>query len=100
VANLSDCFRRVQEVDLYRIPKREHGLHKARIAPNIREMRALAPAPETAHSVLHISEETLARLLAIIADVYSAFRLHCHHLAVRVFDLPLHDGSIDRLVAA
>ena len=46
----------------------------------------LAGAAKAAHAVLHVGEEALARLLAVVADVDAGLELACHDVACRFLD--------------
>ena len=62
--------------------------------------RPLADAAEAAHAVLHVGEEALARLLAVVADVDAGLELAGDDVPRRLLDRRGEGGRVDRLAPA
>ena len=82
---------------------REIGQAERQVGREVRDVAhdgARARAPEAAHPVLHIGEEALARLLAVVADVDARRELPRDDPARRVADRPLELRRLHRLAPA
>ena len=56
-------------------------------------------AAEPAHAVLHVGEEALARLLAVVSDVDAGRELAIDHTASRLLDRTAERAGVDPLAA-
>src|ERR1700687_4934126 len=100
VLDFADSFRRVQQINHRALKQRRHHLQETRVANDIAHDRPLAAPAEPAHPMLHVSEEALPRLLAVVSDIDPSLELLFDHVASRRLDLGHHRGVINFLPTA
>src|SRR5579863_400259 len=100
IFDLGDGFGSVEEIDLHAVAQAAQHFEIAGIRPQIRDAGAFTVSAEAAHAMLHVGKETLARLLAVIADVDAGFDLPSDHAAGRFVDDALHRGAVNGFAAA
>src|SRR5215469_15462123 len=98
VANLAHRHRRVHQID--HLPISEPHLLQIRwVLHDIAHQLPLAAPAEPAHPVMVVGEETLAWLLAVVADIDTRLELLCYDPAGRLLDLALEFRGVDLLAA-
>ncbi len=78
---------------------RSFSSREARILDDVAHDRPVALPAESAHAVLHVGEEALARLLAVVADVDAGRELAVDHAPSRLLDRAAKRRGVDRLAA-
>ena len=75
VGHLADGRRRGHEADLDPLEPGDGELEEVGVLEQVAHQRTLAGAAEPGHAVLHVGEEALPGLLAVVADVDAGVHL-------------------------
>ena len=100
VGHRADRRRRRHQVDLHPLPAGAGELEEVGVLEQVAHQRPLARAAEPGHPVLHVGEEALAGLLAVVADVDAGVDLRRDHRRGRGLDRPPELGVVDLLAPA
>src|SRR5262245_30515295 len=100
VLDRTDGLRWRDQVDHGAGQVAELEVEEAPVPNDVAHDRTLALAAESAHAVLHVGEEALPWLLAVVADVDAAFELARDHPCRRLLGESPESLRVDRLALA